>query len=145
MGKTALRELSDTVQTCSFDNSSAAADSDHSNANLAVLYEVSRQIYYRTFQEREGRATPMGKSALMLASIIALVCSVCTLPAVGDEGPPIRQVRKQAHWYSYRPCRGYRCGCPDRYSCYPLYGAYGPYGGVPYWSAYSSFGWGLRW
>jgi hypothetical protein len=28
-------------------------------------------------------------------------------------------------------------GCPDRLSCYPLYGAYGPYGGVAYWSAYS--------
>jgi hypothetical protein len=28
-------------------------------------------------------------------------------------------------------------GCPDRYSCYPLYGAYGPYGGVAYWTAYT--------
>ncbi|WP_284416924.1 MULTISPECIES: hypothetical protein [unclassified Bradyrhizobium] len=28
-------------------------------------------------------------------------------------------------------------GCPDRFSCYPLYGAYGPYGGRGYWSAYS--------
>ena len=27
--------------------------------------------------------------------------------------------------------------CPDRLSCYPLYGAYGPYGGVAYWSEYS--------
>ena len=34
--------------------------------------------------------------------------------------------------------------CPDRYSCYPLYGAYGPYGGVGYWAAYTS-GWGYRW
>ena len=28
-------------------------------------------------------------------------------------------------------------GCPDRYSCYPLYGAYGPYGGVGYWAGFS--------
>ena len=31
--------------------------------------------------------------------------------------------------------RHYRC--PDRLYCYPLYGAYGPYGGVGYWSTYS--------
>ncbi len=30
-------------------------------------------------------------------------------------------------------------GCPDGYSCYPLYGAYGPYGGQAYWAAYT--GW----
>lgn len=30
-------------------------------------------------------------------------------------------------------------GCPDRYSCWPLYGAYGPYGGYAYWSAYTSW------
>ncbi|MGY4320262.1 hypothetical protein ACVWW1_009589 [Bradyrhizobium sp. JR3.5] len=28
-------------------------------------------------------------------------------------------------------------GCPDRYSCAPLYGAYGPYGGRDYWATYS--------
>jgi hypothetical protein len=33
-------------------------------------------------------------------------------------------------------------GCPDRLSCYSLYGAYGPYGGRAYWSAYSPGGWG---
>ena len=27
--------------------------------------------------------------------------------------------------------------CSDPFSCFPLYGAYGPYGGVGYWSAYS--------
>ena len=35
--------------------------------------------------------------------------------------------------------RPYYAGCPDGLSCYPLYGAYGPYGGQAYWSAYS--GW----
>jgi hypothetical protein len=31
--------------------------------------------------------------------------------------------------------------CPDRYSCYPLYGAYGPYGGRAYWTRYTWAGW----
>lgn len=34
--------------------------------------------------------------------------------------------------------------CPDGYSCYPLYGAYGPYGGIAYWDAYTGGGWGYR-
>jgi hypothetical protein len=35
-------------------------------------------------------------------------------------------------------CRRHRIAyrCPDL-SCYPLYGAYGPYGGAAYWGAYS--------
>jgi hypothetical protein len=41
--------------------------------------------------------------------------------------------------YSYRICRR---SCPDPYSCYPLYGAYGPYGGAQYWGAYTWSGWG---
>lgn len=31
--------------------------------------------------------------------------------------------------------------CPDGVSCYPLYGAYGPYGGVEYWAGYTRSGW----
>jgi hypothetical protein len=43
----------------------------------------------------------------------------------------------------YRPCVVHRrIGCPDRYSCYPLYGAYGPYGGAAYWSRYAYGGYG---
>jgi hypothetical protein len=34
--------------------------------------------------------------------------------------------------------------CPDRYSCSSLYGAYGPYGGVAYWTAYTAPGWDPR-
>lgn len=37
-----------------------------------------------------------------------------------------------------------RVGCPDGYSCSPLYGAYGPYGGTAYWGGYTSVGWGPR-
>ena len=35
--------------------------------------------------------------------------------------------------------------CPSRYSCGPLYGAYGPWGGESYWGAYTFAGWGNRW
>jgi hypothetical protein len=28
-------------------------------------------------------------------------------------------------------------GCPDGVSCFPLYGAYGPWGGRGYWGSYS--------
>jgi hypothetical protein len=34
-----------------------------------------------------------------------------------------------------------RRGCPDGISCFPLYGAYGPYGGLAYWGAYSYNAW----
>ena len=34
-----------------------------------------------------------------------------------------------------------RPACPDPYSCSPLYGAYGPYGGAAYWTRYTYAGW----
>ena len=34
-----------------------------------------------------------------------------------------------------------RPACPDPYSCSPLYGAYGPYGGAAYWTRYTYSGW----
>jgi hypothetical protein len=35
-----------------------------------------------------------------------------------------------------------RARCPDRYSCYPLYGGYRmPYGTPAYWSRYTFSGW----
>jgi len=51
-----------------------------------------------------------------------------------------------------RTCDAYGCAwhhecptsCPSPYSCYPLYGAYGPFGGTPYWGAYTEAGWGYR-
>src|SRR5262245_28435743 len=42
--------------------------------------------------------------------------------------------------------RVYPRACPDGVSCFSLYGAYGPYGGVAYWGAYTAVGWtGYRW
>ena len=35
-----------------------------------------------------------------------------------------------------------RVPCPDKYSCYPLYGGYAmPYGTPAYWSRYTYGGW----
>ena len=33
-------------------------------------------------------------------------------------------------------------GCPSRYTCASLYGAYGPWGGAAYWGRYTYGGWG---
>jgi hypothetical protein len=41
----------------------------------------------------------------------------------------------------YHVCRS---RCPDRYSCFSLYGAYQPYGGAGYWGAYTFSGWTYR-
>jgi hypothetical protein len=38
--------------------------------------------------------------------------------------------------YATRAVR-YSAGCPDPYSCHPLYGGYGPWGGTAYWSSFS--------
>jgi hypothetical protein len=46
--------------------------------------------------------------------------------------------------FPLRRCGPHRCGwhhryrgCPDRLSCMPLYGAYGPWGGRGYWGSFS--------
>jgi hypothetical protein len=69
----------------------------------------------------------------------------------GSGPPPAVFVRPNTsscagHWV----CRADSCywkrscvrTCPGRYSCSSLYGAYGPYGGSRYWSAYTFGGWG---
>jgi hypothetical protein len=66
--------------------------------------------------------------------------------------PPIRSTMVGPHCHSVRHCgpdgcvwhRSCHAPCPDGYSCYPLYGAYGPYGGVAYWDAYTGGGWEYR-
>jgi hypothetical protein len=72
--------------------------------------------------------------------------------AVADEAPVVYHSRAVRH-----VCHGPRCGpytacgprcrhlCPGGYWCRPLYGAYGPYGGVGYWGGYTFTGWGQRW
>jgi hypothetical protein len=91
----------------------------------------------------------MRKAVLTMTAVFALVCTGClSQVAIADEAPAIRNSKKVGHVCQgphcgpYTPC-GVRCRivCPDRYSCAPLYGAYGPFGGAGYWGAYTFTGW----
>ena len=98
-------------------------------------------------------------------TIAALVLVAGLVPArAADVGPPravqpaiVEQPAAVAPVEAYPSCRrvwrchGDACGwepcqpiCPDGYSCYSLYGGYSPYGGGPYWGAYTDAGWGGR-
>jgi hypothetical protein len=94
----------------------------------------------------------MRKIILAMAAVFALVSSGSLTPdARADEAPLVRHSKKIRHTClgpycgPYAPC-GVRCRivCPDPYYCYPLYGAYGPYGGMAFWGAYTYTGWGYR-
>ena len=90
----------------------------------------------------------MRKIALTVATVSALVSTGSLMPeATADEAPVVHHSNKMRHICRgpncgpYAPC-GVRCRivCPDRYYCYPLYGAYGPYGGTAFWGAYTYTG-----
>ena len=78
------------------------------------------------------------RKTLLIVATAAVFCSVGSLltqaadlvpdfhRSVGHTGP-----RTKVH------------GCFGYY-CFPLYGAYGPYGGTSYWGAYTDAGWGYR-
>ncbi|WP_166293753.1 hypothetical protein [Bradyrhizobium sp. 2S1] len=79
---------------------------------------------------------------------IALATSVVLLGGSGANAAELsitKAPRVVGHCQRLQYCHGDVCqwkrvcwhGCPDRYSCAPLYGAYGPYGGRDYWAAYS--------
>jgi hypothetical protein len=91
--------------------------------------------------------------------LVVLAIALCSLTVAGsgstagaaDRGTlaPVTSERTASrigpHCTRIWSCQGDLCswqhvcwrGCPDRYSCSPLYGAYGPYGGAAYWGAYS--------
>jgi hypothetical protein len=79
-------------------------------------------------------------SWLLLAGAAAYLFIFAPIAPASADAPSARYVKRTWHGH-HHPCGAYRCGCPDRWSCYPLYGAYGPYGGVGYWGAYSSWRW----
>ncbi|MFL6797977.1 MAG: hypothetical protein ACJ8F3_11235 [Xanthobacteraceae bacterium] len=92
----------------------------------------------------------MRKTVWTLAALLVLVGTQLSSPAAADGVPVVRAKRVQVcrgpHCGPYAPC-GVNCRrvCPDRYSCGPLYGAYGPYGGTGYFGAFTFTGWGARW
>ena len=91
----------------------------------------------------------MRNAMFVMTAVLAIVNF--TLEAVADGGPAVRESKKVRHVCEgprcgpYAPC-GVRCPtiCPGGYSCFPLYGAYGPHGGTGFWGAYTFTGWGLR-
>jgi hypothetical protein len=96
----------------------------------------------------------MGKAIRIATAGIAVLAMGLPLPIASQAAElgaaPARSAARQCPqvW----ACNPKGCGymricrpiCPDRYSCAPLYGAYGPYGGEGYWGAYTYVGWGLR-
>jgi hypothetical protein len=98
------------------------------------------------------------RNILFAALGSAMLLSAGTLPSLGADlsvsGPYVgkRVVGLDRTCRAVRRCGPDGChirhvcwgGCTDRYSCYPLYGAYGPYGGTAYWSQFTASGWGYR-
>src|SRR6516164_5883868 len=82
------------------------------------------------------------KSIFAMALTAPFVASIPSITLAADAGLPVGQ-RAARHYRVVEECGWRRCPtrCPDRYSCAPLYGAYGPWGGQQYWAAYS-YGWG---
>jgi hypothetical protein len=86
-----------------------------------------------------------------MRSIVTTLALAALLPCVSSYGADGRidwrarpvlemtRVEKPARVCGPRGCRTRFFRCPDRISCAPLYGAYGPYGGVRYWSAFSPY------
>jgi hypothetical protein len=100
-------------------------------------------------------------AAIAFGATILSVGAAGTFAAdLGGGGPPVVEgtpgpvpiERTSDGCRLVRTCTAVGCGwrrscphsCPDRFSCSPLYGAYGPYGGTRYWGAYTYSGWGYR-
>jgi hypothetical protein len=80
----------------------------------------------------------MRRTLYLVAAILAISSIALFFPSRGqaaDLGVNKRQVSRSHYGPSAYAHRRYS-GCPDRLSCSPMYGAYGPYGGQAYWSAY---------
>jgi hypothetical protein len=97
----------------------------------------------------------MRKGLFMLVAALAVIFSnaavLCDARAADTDAPnSSRPVAMSGNCQNLWRCGPAGCDwhrvcsrpCPDGYSCAPLYGAYGPYGGVGYWGAYTDSGWG---
>jgi hypothetical protein len=82
---------------------------------------------------------------LWALAVTSGLAGAADLGALAPSGSEVVVSQAGPHCTRIWNCRGEMCrwrrvcwhGCPDRYSCSPLYGAYGPYGGSAYWGAYS--------
>jgi hypothetical protein len=90
---------------------------------------------------------------LSMAAAVALIACAGATTIMSAKAADVSAGRRVA---SNQYCQQiWRCGpagcnwhrvcsrlCPDgSYTCSPLYGAYGPYGGTSYWGAYTDAGW----
>jgi hypothetical protein len=93
----------------------------------------------KAFDELGDKVT---KSIFAIALMAPFIASIPSITLGADAGLPVGQ-RAARHYRVVEECgwRHCRTRCPDRYSCAPLYGAYGPWGGPQYWAAYS-YTWG---
>jgi hypothetical protein len=82
---------------------------------------------------------------LTLAPLITPAAPLITPAAAADQAV-IRHSQVALACPRVWTCVGDQCGwrhscelapCPDGYGCYPLYGAYGPWGGLAYGSSFS--------
>jgi hypothetical protein len=101
----------------------------------------NRMLSIKCLNLRLKRSTELGdkvkKSIFAIALMAHFVASIPSVTLAADAGLPVGQ-RAERH-YRVEECGWRRCPthCPDHYSCAPLYGAYGPWGGQQYWAAYS--------
>jgi hypothetical protein len=78
----------------------------------------------------------MGKTLFAAIAVLVIVSgrAYADESVVRRHGKAIHRVYHVDHLYRRR-------GCPDAWSCFSLYGAYGPYGGAAYWSRYTYQQW----
>jgi hypothetical protein len=101
------------------------------------------------------------RKVLFALGTVTLICSAGGVDldrAAASESVVVKKRIVKPRVVDVGSCRAaWRCGpggcdwrrvcarrCPDGISCYPLYGAYGPYGGAGFWGAYTPSGWGWR-
>jgi hypothetical protein len=82
----------------------------------------------------------MSAASLVVCALLGLATTGTAIAADAaiprSEARPLKTVT-EVDVYPRRTRHRYE-GCPDRYSCFSLYGAYGPYGGPAYWGAYTA-------
>jgi hypothetical protein len=80
----------------------------------------------------------MRKIAIVTLTALAAIAWDCISHGVLADGLNVRPHARKCGRYDH--C-GFPVACPSG-TCYPLYGAYGPYGGTSYWGRYTYAGWG---
>jgi hypothetical protein len=128
------------IMTASSRCSNAAIGPIRSSARLFV--NLMLEVKHESWADTTELGDKVKKSIVAIVLTAAFVASIPSVTLAADAGLPVRQ-HAARHYRVVEECgwRHCRTRCPDRYSCAPLYGAYGPWGGRQYWAAYS-YGWG---